>query len=112
MEIDPTFVAARLGRANVLAHLGESDWARQECDWCVKAEPTGITLYGAACVYALIAEKSTSPSVAHWAATRGTTLLRGALERGYGLDKAETDGDLNGIRNRAEVQEMLSKKGP
>src|SRR5205807_5425800 len=36
IEADPVFVEARRGRANVLAHRGDWDWARHDIDWCVK----------------------------------------------------------------------------
>jgi tetratricopeptide (TPR) repeat protein len=108
IDIDPAFVEARRGRANVLAHRGEWDWARQDIDWCVKTEPTGVTLYAGACVYALMAEKCTNQVLAKWAGERALALLEAALKRGYGRAQAETDVDLTGIRDVAEFQRVLS----
>jgi len=100
-------VAARRGRALVLAHRGEGEAARQEIDWCVAAEPTGVTLYAAACVYALAAEKATHPREARWTADRAVVLLREALAQGYGRDRAATDSDLNGIRRHPEFGRLV-----
>jgi serine/threonine protein kinase/Tfp pilus assembly protein PilF len=110
IEVDPVFVEARRGRANVLAHCGDWERARQDIDWCVKSESTGVTLYAAACVYALMAEKCANPALAKWAADRALPLLAAALERGYGHDKAAGDADLGGIRERAEFQQLLARK--
>jgi eukaryotic-like serine/threonine-protein kinase len=106
LQADPTFVAARRGRANVLAHRGECEQARQDIDWCVKADPTRVTLYAAACVYALIAEKVAEPGSGVWA-DRALHLLREALALGYGRDKAAADGDLARLRRLPEFRSML-----
>src|SRR5207253_246972 len=57
VEADPHLAEARCARANVLAHRGEWERARHDVDQCVKEQPTGLTLYAAACVYALSADK-------------------------------------------------------
>jgi serine/threonine protein kinase/Tfp pilus assembly protein PilF len=110
LEVDPGFVEARRGRANVLAHRGDFEQARQDIDWCVKADATGVTLYAAACVYALLAEKCADSALARWAADRALALLAAALDKDYGADKAATDSDLAGIRNHADFQRILAKK--
>jgi serine/threonine protein kinase/tetratricopeptide (TPR) repeat protein len=107
VEADPTFVAARRARALVLAHRGEGAWGRQEIDWCVAADPAGMTLYAAACVYALSAEKTYSSVEAQWTAERAVALLREALTRGYGKHQAATDPDLKGIRRHAEFRKLV-----
>ncbi|HWY85367.1 MAG TPA: tetratricopeptide repeat protein, partial [Gemmataceae bacterium] len=115
IDLDPGFVEARRGRANVSAHRGEWEWARQDIDWCVKQEPTGVTLYAGACIYAMMADKCTNRVLAKWAGERALALLGAALERGYGRAQAETDTDLAGIRNQAEFRQILeaaSKRGP
>jgi tetratricopeptide (TPR) repeat protein len=112
IEADPTFVAARRARALVLAHRGEAAWARQEIDWCVAAEPTGLTLYAAACIHALSAEKTYSSVEAKWTADRAVALLREALARGYGKEQAATDPDLKGIRRHPEFQKLVGVREP
>jgi serine/threonine protein kinase/Tfp pilus assembly protein PilF len=107
VEAEPTFVAARRARALVLAHRAEGALARQEIDWCVAADPAGVTLYAAACVYALSAEKTYSSVEAKWTADRAIALLREALAQGYGKDRAATDPDLKGIRRHREFQKMI-----
>ncbi len=64
IEVDPSFVEARRGRADVLAQRAEWELARQEIDWCVKTDPSAATLYAAACVYGLTAAKNSNPVVA------------------------------------------------
>jgi tetratricopeptide (TPR) repeat protein len=109
LEIDPTFVDARRARAVVLAHRGEGEWARQDIDWCVAADPTGATLYAAACVYALGAEQSLSSTEAHWMADRAVVLLREAFALGYGKEQAAKDTDLRGIWGHAEFRRLVRK---
>jgi serine/threonine protein kinase/Tfp pilus assembly protein PilF len=108
LDADPAFIAARRGRANVLAHRGEWERAREDMDWCVKVEPTGVTLYAAACVYALMADKCPehmSEPLVH----RALVLLREALEQGYGQDKFRDDSDLAAIRQHPEFRKLLRR---
>jgi len=107
VEADPTFVAARRGRALVLAHRREGPLARQEVDWCVATEPTGVTLYAAACVYALSAAHTRNAVEAKWTADRAIALLREAVARGYGKDKAAKDADLKAIWRHKEFQKVV-----
>jgi serine/threonine protein kinase/tetratricopeptide (TPR) repeat protein len=108
LEIDPSFLDARRGRANVLAHQGQWAWARQDIDWCVKLEPSGQTLYAGACVYALIAQKGPDELQAQAAGQHALLLLRAALEKGYGADRAATDEDLVGIREEQEFEWLVA----
>jgi serine/threonine protein kinase/Tfp pilus assembly protein PilF len=112
LEVDPTFVAARRGRAIVLAHRGAWDEARQDIDWSVAAEPTGVTLYAAACVYALAAANCPDTHMALPLAHRAVACLREALARGYGQDKALEDADLAGIRGHPEFRRLLESAVP
>jgi tetratricopeptide (TPR) repeat protein len=107
IEADPTFVAARRGRALVLAHRGEWAWARQEVDWCVATDPSGVTLYAAACVYALNAERTLNDIDAKWTAERAMALLREAIGQGYGRDNAAKDSDLKGIWRHREFRKII-----
>src|SRR5262249_28530765 len=110
IEADPTFVAARRARALVLAQRGEWAWARQEIDWCVATDPNGVTLYAAACVYALNAERTGDAIEAKWTAERAIVLLREALAQRYGHDKAAKDSDLKGIWQHPEFRKLV--RGP
>jgi tetratricopeptide (TPR) repeat protein len=109
LEADPTFLAARLGRANVLAHRGEWEKARQEIEWCVRVEPSGMTLYAAACVYALMAESVPEPLAAA-VVDRAIHLLREAFARGYGRDKAAADSDLAALRNHPDFRRLVHNR--
>jgi serine/threonine protein kinase/Tfp pilus assembly protein PilF len=107
VEADPTFVPARRALALVLAHRGEGEAARLHIDWCVGTEPSGPTIYAAACVYALCAEKTLDETEASWTADRAIAYLREALARGYGKDKAAQDRDLKGIRHHPTFQRLV-----
>ena len=109
IDIDPSFVEARRSRANVLAHRAEWELARQEIDWCVKTEPSGVTLYAAACIYSLTAEKCANATLAKWSAERAVELLAAALERGYGSAIVNSDTDLAGIRNHPKWEQLIHK---
>src|SRR5207245_2128334 len=57
-EADPQFVEPRRFRAVLLARLGKIAQASQDMEWCLQREPNvGATLYAAACMCALAAEK-------------------------------------------------------
>jgi len=109
LELDPAFIEARRGRANVLAHQGQWAGARQDIDWCVKMDPSGITLYAAGCVYALIAEKCADRIQADAAGEHALALLAAAFEQGYGRDRAAADTDLAGIRDRADFARLVGR---
>jgi serine/threonine protein kinase/tetratricopeptide (TPR) repeat protein len=108
LEIDPSFFEARRARANVLAHQGQWALAQPDIDWCVKVDPSGETLYQGACVYALLAEKSSDRSQAQATADHALMLLEAAFERGYGRDQAAADSDLAGIQHRPEFEWLVS----
>jgi tetratricopeptide (TPR) repeat protein len=106
LEIDPAFVAARRGRANVLAHRGAWDEAHRDVSLCIKADPSGVTLYAGACVYALLADRAGDARRADWSRARALQLLRLALERGYGADRAAEDEDLAALRGLPAFERM------
>ena len=106
LQVDPTFVAARLARANVLAYRAECAQAREDVDWCVKAEPSGATFYAAACVYALMADKASEAEGGVFV-DRAVFLVQEAFRRGYGKDKAATDADLIRLRRHPDFRLLL-----
>jgi tetratricopeptide (TPR) repeat protein len=110
LDIDPSFTEARCARANVLAHQGECDLARQDIDLCIKMDPSGITLYQGACVYALIAKKYSDRVQAQAAEDVALALLEAAFERGYGRDRAAADSDLASIHNRPQFRRLVDGK--
>ncbi len=110
IDIDPSFIEARCARANVLAHQGQCDQARQDIDLCIKMDPGGITLYQGACVYALIAKIYSDPAQAQAATDMALALLEAAFERGYGRDRAAADSDLASIHNRPEFRRLVHGK--
>ena len=54
LELDPAFVEAPAWPGQRPGPPGAVAAAWQDIDWCVKEDPDGVTLYAAACVYALI----------------------------------------------------------
>jgi hypothetical protein len=104
---DAAFVAARRGRAIVRARLGQWAAATEDVNWCLDKEPSaGVTLYAAACVAALAADKLGDPAMAQQA----LTLLQQAFAQNYGRDKAATDPDLAGLRKDARFQRLLAQE--
>jgi serine/threonine protein kinase/tetratricopeptide (TPR) repeat protein len=106
LQADTGFVAARCGRANVLAHRGEWEQARQDIEWCLGGHPSGSTWYAAACVYALMSQGYRG-DLGQTLADHAVQLLRLAFEHGYGQDHAGQDGDLDGLRNNPKFQQLL-----
>ncbi len=121
LAVDPGFVTARSHRAVLLAHRG--DWPRAEEDitWALKTDPSGMTRYAAACVYALLVEKALDCSqpypvapdlpVTQWT-ERSLHYLREAFRMGYGRDQADDDTDLDGIRRHPEFRRLLKEERP
>jgi tetratricopeptide (TPR) repeat protein len=108
LQADPLLVPARSARANVLVHRGECELARQDIDWCVKEDSSGVTLYAAACVYALIADRL-SGAAADAFAERALELLKEAFVRGYGKEKAAGDSDLAHLHHNPEFGRLLQQ---
>src|SRR5207248_3187412 len=83
--------------------------AQQDIDWCVKRQPTGVTLYAAACVYAQMAAGTPDPPRSGAAADRAVALLGEAFAVGYGPDRAAADEDLAGIRRHPRFIRLLKQ---
>jgi eukaryotic-like serine/threonine-protein kinase len=107
LQADPGFVAARCGRANVLAHRREWELARQDIEWCLGTNPSGSTRYAGACVYALMA-RGYGGELAQKLVDRALQLLQQAFEHGYGKDRASKDSDLDGIRTDPRFQDLMT----
>jgi tetratricopeptide (TPR) repeat protein len=108
LEAAPGFEEARRFRALVLARRGDYQAARVDINVCLSKEsPTGATYYAAACVAAIQAEKSDPQSAAE-CTQAALEMLHEAFVRGYGLAIANTDPDLNGIRNHPEFGRLVS----
>src|SRR5262249_6550328 len=107
LEVSPGFVEARRFRAVVRARQGDFANAREDINRCLQAEPqSGATLYAAACVAALTAEQS-GPPAAKEPADQALEFLRRAFARGYGLGQADTDRDLEGVRQHPGFRRLL-----
>jgi serine/threonine protein kinase/tetratricopeptide (TPR) repeat protein len=106
VEADPTFVDGRRGRALVHARLSRWQHATQDINWCLDREPdAGVTLYAAACVAALAAEKHRDPKMTEQA----LALLDKAFGQDYGKTKARDDPDLAALRDHPAFRRMLGK---
>jgi serine/threonine protein kinase/Flp pilus assembly protein TadD len=107
LEASPGFVAPRRARAVVLARLGERNRATQEINDCLARDPqSGVTIYAAACVAALLARK-TSPGAARQATDHALYLLAEAFRQHYGQDRAAQDQDLEGLHHDPRFQQLL-----
>jgi serine/threonine protein kinase/tetratricopeptide (TPR) repeat protein len=106
----PGFSDARRYRAILQARAGQFEAALKDANDCLEREPdSGPTLYAAACVAALMAEKSKDPAAAEQAAAEALRLLPQAFARGYGRDKAANDPDLKAIRRHPLLVELLER---
>jgi serine/threonine protein kinase/lipoprotein NlpI len=109
LEASPGFVAPRRARAVVLARLGERTAAMREINDCLARDPqSGVTIYAAACVAALLARKA-SPGEVRQATEQSLRLLDEAFRQHYGQDRAAQDDDLEAIRHDPRFQELLQK---
>jgi serine/threonine protein kinase/Flp pilus assembly protein TadD len=104
----PGFLEPRRFRAVLLARAGRFEPAWRDIAACLERAPEhGPTLYAAACVAALEAEKAGQGPAARMAADRAAAYLRRAFQRGYGREQAATDRDLAGARGHPEVARLL-----
>jgi len=102
LEIRPDFVEARRFRAILLARKGQANAALRDINVCLDKEPgSGITLYAAACVTALVGRNNDERL------GRSLDFLKRAFTLGYGRDKAAEDDDLANLRSRREFQELI-----
>jgi tetratricopeptide (TPR) repeat protein len=106
----PGFVEPRRFRAVLLARLGRGAEAVRDINWCLEREPAqGATLYAAACVSALLAERAERPGQARDLAAQALKLLHDAFAHGYGRDRAAADEDLAGLHDRPEFRHLLAR---
>jgi serine/threonine protein kinase/Tfp pilus assembly protein PilF len=107
LDSHPGFTDARRFRAVLLARSGDLGGAGRDINRCLEQEPgVGVTLYAAACVLALGADKTADPAEASRLADQALDFLRRAFARGYGRDMADADPDLRSVRRRPEYQRM------
>jgi serine/threonine protein kinase/tetratricopeptide (TPR) repeat protein len=108
LEGTPGFADARRYRAILLARAGRFAAALKDANDALEREPdSGPTLYAAACVAALMAEKSHDAVAAEQAAAQAVALLNHAFARGYGREQAAKDPDLKALRKNAAFVELL-----
>jgi tetratricopeptide (TPR) repeat protein len=108
LDAHPGFTDARRFRAVLLARSGDLGGAGRDINRCLEQEPgAGVTLYAAACVLALGAEKTADQGEATRLADQALEFLRRAFARGYGRDTAAADPDLRALRRRPEFQRLL-----
>ncbi len=108
LEADPTLEIARRFRAILLARQGQFQVAYQEINSCLgRDQVPAATQYAAACVAALRA-RAEPRSAAHFT-QEALRLLEQAFARGYGIDTASTDRDLDGIRKEPAFRDLLEK---
>jgi serine/threonine protein kinase/tetratricopeptide (TPR) repeat protein len=111
LEQGPGFQEARRYRAILRARHGDFAGAEADVNFLLEREPNnGPALYAGACVAALMAEQSEG-ATARRVAMQALDLLRKALARGYGKDKAADDPDLIGIRFHPEFRKILGASG-
>jgi tetratricopeptide (TPR) repeat protein len=104
----PHFIEARRGRAILRARRGHLEGAREDINWCLERdEKGGETLYKAACVLALAADKTVLERRA--LAEQAITFLQRAFVSGYGKEIAASDADLASIHGVPEFRRLLDE---
>ncbi len=96
-------MAARAGKAVLLARSGKAIAAVAEARWCEDRHPPREIRYQLAGVYALAFGFSSHPAERDQA----LMLLRGALRDGYGWDLLAIDPDLKPLVREPEFQQLL-----
>jgi serine/threonine protein kinase/lipoprotein NlpI len=105
IELRPDFVEARRFRAVLLARKGRAEAAFKDLKFCLERErESGMTLYAAACVSALIGRGDEAMS------RQALDFLRRAFAQGYGRDKAAEDDDLKSLRGRKDFRELIGAR--
>jgi tetratricopeptide (TPR) repeat protein len=107
----PGFVEPRRFRALLNARRGNATEAVKDINECLLLDPAGgASLYAAACVTALLAERVDAPDKANLYVKQSLAFLGKAVALGYGQDRAAADEDLAGLRRKEEFRRLLSKK--
>ena len=113
LETDPGFVAARRQRALLLARSGILDTATREINACLEREPrSGETLYAAACVAAIAAQRMGTGAETRDLIEKSLDLLHQAAENGKPLNAASDDPDLKSLRRHPRFRKLLPDREP
>lgn len=101
----PDLALGRAGRAVYLARQGKRDDARRDADAAVRADPSALVCYQAACAYLLTAETDADRRA-------GLGLLRRALrvDPSWGVGMP-TDPDLRSVWKSDEFRELVRAAG-
>lgn len=101
VEFYPHLLAARSGRAVLLARQRNRATALADAEYCLKNNPDREVTYQLAGVYALTSKIQPGD------ATRAIELLRAALNAGFGLDLVPIDPDLEPIQDRDDFRKLV-----
>jgi tetratricopeptide (TPR) repeat protein len=102
LTVYPDYAAALVGRGVLLARQGDRTRAHRDAGAALAHDTQGVTLYQAACIYALTARLQPDD---RFDALR---LLEAALRRGFGRDLLQTDDDLANLRDTPEFRRLLA----
>jgi serine/threonine protein kinase/tetratricopeptide (TPR) repeat protein len=101
VRLYPDYVSAQIGRGVLLARLGKREAAHKDAEDVLFRDNKPGTLYQAACIFALTS-RTEAPD-----RREAFRLLASALGKGYGVDAAEKDRDLEPIRNEPEYRKVV-----
>jgi serine/threonine protein kinase/Flp pilus assembly protein TadD len=101
VRLHPDYVPAQIGRGVLLARLGRREAAHKDAEEVLLRDNKPPTLYQAACIYALTSRTEATDR------REAYHLLASALWKGYGLDLAEKDKDLEPVRNEPEFRKLV-----
>src|SRR5262249_17468316 len=110
LEVAPNFREPRRFRALLYARRGNRTDAVNDINACLQREPAGgATLYAAACVTALLAERADEAEKI-MLTERSLAFLQKAFAQGYGQNLAADDQDLASLRSNAKFRRLLEKR--
>jgi serine/threonine protein kinase/Tfp pilus assembly protein PilF len=102
VELLPYHVPTRAGRGVALARLGRRDAALEDARVARMCDDSPQNHYQVGCIYALTAKQHPEDR------DEAIRLLWSAMRRGFGLDIADGDSDLDPIRDRPEFRRMVA----
>ena len=103
VRLYPDSVLARGGRGILRARLSKRDSALADASEALVIDPSPLTLYQVACIYAQTSKQNHPED-----RREALALLSSALKNGAGLEWVDDDHDLDPVRDDPKFQEIVT----